>query len=264
MVAWTKSFRSKRCESSKKIAGREGMIARGRTDTYRLYLQLLNMYGRQNWWPARTKFEIVVGAILTQQTSWRNVELAIRNLKRRKLLTMERLAKASEKTLQACTYPTGFYKQKARRIRNVAYQLLRKTGGNLSRILEKPLEKSREALLGLDGIGKETGDSILLYAGNRLILPVDFYTFRIIGRAQGRKGTYDSMQSYLQAMLPRKLNVYQEFHALVVKHAKTTCLNSSPKCANCFVNPCIYRLEHCLSLPIDGYKELSNGDRFVK
>jgi endonuclease-3 related protein len=84
------------------------------SDPYRLYLQLLRMYGRQNWWPAKTKFEVIIGAVLTQQASWRNVELAIRNLRRRKLLTMQRLVNASIRTLETCTYPTGFYRQKAK------------------------------------------------------------------------------------------------------------------------------------------------------
>src|SRR3990170_3256851 len=143
-------------------------MKRDADDPYRLYLQLMKMYGRQNWWPARTKFEVVIGAVLTQQTSWRNVESAIRNLRRKRLMTINKLAGASIKALQACTYSTGFYRQKARRIKNVSYHLLRTTGGNLSKLFRKPMEKSRAELLALDGIGKETADSILLYAGNQL------------------------------------------------------------------------------------------------
>jgi endonuclease-3 related protein len=109
--------------------------------------------------------------------------------------------------------------------------------------LEKPLEKSRAELLTLDGIGKETADSILLYAGNQSILPIDAYTLRVMARVMDREGDYDSLQVYLQEMLPRELDIYREFHALIVEHAKKTCLNAKPNCANCRVDPCLYNLE---------------------
>ncbi len=213
----------------------------------RLYQQLLRMYGKQNWWPARTKFEVVIGAILTQQTSWRNVESAIRNLQRKRLMTVNRLADAPIRTLQTCTYATGFYRQKAQRIRNIAHHLLETTDGNISLLFRKPLEETRAELLSLNGIGKETADSILLYAGNQLILPVDAYTLRVMARVEGRKCSYDSVQSYLERELPRELEVYKEFHALVVEHCKKTCLNVKPDCTSCRVDPCMYRADHCLA-----------------
>jgi len=216
-------------------------MKRKANDPCRLYQQLWMMYGKQNWWPARTKFEVVIGAILTQQTSWRNVESAIRNLRRKRLITVNKLAHAPMKTLQACTYPTGFYRQKAQRIKNIAHHLLETTNGNVSWLFRKPLEETRAELLALNGIGKETADSILLYAGNQLILPVDAYTLRLMARVEGRKGSYDSVQSCLEKELPRELDVYKEFHALVVEHCKKTCLNVKPDCAGCRVDPCMYR-----------------------
>ena len=219
------------------------MIGGAINHPYRLYRQLLRMYGKQNWWPARTKFEVVIGAILTQQTSWSNVEKAIRKLRRSGLMNMRSLGNANMRMLQACIYPTGFYRQKARRIRSVTNHLLKKTNGNLDKLLTKPLAESRVELLALNGIGKETADSILLYAGGQMILPVDAYTMRMMKRVEGRKGTYDTIQNYLQECLPRTLEIYREFHALVVKHSKRTCLKKKPHCLNCTVHPCNYRSE---------------------
>lgn len=199
------------------------------------------MYGRQHWWPARTKFEVIVGAILTQQTTWPNVELAIRNLRRRRLLNMRKLANTPMKTLYHCAYPTGFYRQKAKRLSDVTLALLKKCDGNLSIFFKRPLEEVRLDLLGMNGIGKETADSILLYAGNKMILPVDAYTLRMMERVERRTGDYDSIQSYLETKLPREISVYKELHALIVEHAKKTCTGAKPRCAKCQVNPCLYR-----------------------
>lgn len=209
---------------------------------YDLYLQLSEMYERQNWWPARTKFEVVVGAILTQQTTWRNVKLAIRNLRRRRLMSMQKLASAPIKTLYCCTFPTGFYRQKAKRLRDVTRALLKRCDGNLSAYFKKPLEETRQDLLSMNGVGKETADSILLYAGNQMILPVDAYTLRLMDRVEHRKGNYDSIQSYLETKLPREISVYKEFHALIVEHAKRTCTGAKPRCTKCHVNPCLHHL----------------------
>jgi len=199
------------------------------------------MYGRQHWWPARTKFEVIVGAILTQQTTWPNVELAIRNLRRRRLLNMHKLANTPMKTIYGCVYPTGFYRQKAKRLRDVTRALLKKCDGNLSIYFKRPLEEVRLDLLAMNGIGKETADSILLYAGNKMILPVDAYTLRLMERVERRRGNYDSIQSYLETKLPREISVYKELHALIVEHAKRTCTGAKPRCAKCQVNPCLYR-----------------------
>jgi len=222
---------------------RRGPTSNNQTsDPYNLYLQLLNMYGRQHWWPARTKFEVIVGAILTQQTTWPNVELAIRNLRKRGLLNMHKLTNTPMKTLYHCAHPTGFYRQKAKRLRDVTRTLLKKCDGNLSIYFKKPLEEVRQDLLDMNGIGKETADSILLYAGNKVILPVDAYTLRLMDRVERRRGDYDSIQSYLETKLPREIDVYKEFHALIVEHAKRTCNGTKPRCKKCSVNPCLYHL----------------------
>ena len=199
------------------------------------------MYGRQHWWPAKSKFEVIVGAILTQQTTWPNVELAIRNLRRRRLLNMQKLANTPMKALYDCTYPTGFYRQKAKRLRDVTRTLLKKCDGNLSIYFKRPLEEVRLDLLAMNGIGKETADSILLYAGNKMILPVDAYTLRLMERVERRRGDYDSIQSHLETKLPKEISIYKELHALIVEHAKRTCTGAKPRCAKCQVNPCLYR-----------------------
>ena len=118
--------------------------------------------------------------------------------------------------------------------------LQEKTKGNLNSFFKTSLENSRKELLGLFGVGKETADSILLYAGNKLILPIDAYTHRVIARVLNIKGDYDFIQSCLQAILPKQIDVYKEFHALIVEHAKRTC-QKNPNCKICRIKPCKYR-----------------------
>ena len=194
-----------------------------------LFSLLHKSFGPQGWWPASTKFEVAVGAILTQQTSWKNVEKAIHELKRQKLLTPKTLARTKPTALESCIRPTGFYKQKAKRVRLLAQEFPRIKES--AKKLE--LTEFRAELLELDGVGKETADSILLYAFNLPILPVDAYTRRITQRAYGFDGDYEELRLFYESRLPRDPKVLNEFHALLVELAKRHCTKKEPNCPSC-------------------------------
>ncbi len=194
-----------------------------------LYSSLLTVFGPQDWWPARTGFEVAVGAILTQQTSWKNVEKAIRELRRKKLLTAKKLAIAKQPAIESCIRPAGFYKQKARRIRLLAQEFprIRESAKKLK------LPELRTELLELDGVGKETADSVLLYAFDFPILPIDAYTHRITQRIYGFDGDYEELRLFYESRLPRDPSILNEFHALLVELAKRNCWKKGPDCQSC-------------------------------
>ncbi|MEM3556053.1 MAG: hypothetical protein QXF56_05020 [Candidatus Micrarchaeia archaeon] len=201
----------------------------------RIYKKLLRHFGKQHWWPTTSnnpQFEIIVGAFLTQQSTWRNVEKAIENLKNEKMLTSKAIAEASLTKLYACVKPTGFYRQKARRLRKFAKYIEKTYNGNLKLLLSKPLEEAREELLSLEGVGYETADSILLYAAEKLIFPIDAYTKRICERLGVVKGNYNKLQNFFHSNLPRNLEVYKEMHALLVELGKNYC-KTKPNCPPC-------------------------------
>ncbi len=200
-----------------------------------LYSKLYSFFGPQHWWPAESPFEVIVGAILTQQTTWKNVEKAIANIKKRNLLFPEKLVKVELNTLCSLIKPTGFYLQKAKRLKNFVSYLVNSYDGSLDKMFNnKPVDKLRDELLSLNGIGKETADSILLYAGNKPIFPIDAYTFRVFERLNicPSKKEYDKVRLYVQKHLPLKIDIYKEFHALLVKLAKTYC-KIKPLCNQC-------------------------------
>jgi len=188
-----------------------------------IYKKLLKKFGKQDWWPAASdnpRFEIIIGAILTQQTTWKNVEKAIANLREKKLLEPKRLANADLKTIEKLVRHTGFYRQKARRIWNIAKYLQKNYKGGLDLFFNRPTKEIREDLLLLDGIGDETADSILLYAGNKLIFPIDNYTVRLCKELKIAEGSYKKLQSFFHNNLPKDLEIYKEFHALIVESGK--------------------------------------------
>jgi endonuclease-3 related protein len=189
-----------------------------------IYRKLLRKFGRQYWWPTASKnpkFEIIVGAILTQQTAWKNVERAIANLRERELLEPKKLAAANLKTIEKLVRPTGFYKQKARRIWKIARYLQKSCKGDLDTFFNRHSEEIRKELLYLEGVGNETADSILLYAGGKLIFPIDNYTVRLCKKLRIAKGNYNELQNFFQMNLPKDLEVYKELHALIVEWGKT-------------------------------------------
>jgi endonuclease-3 related protein len=199
-----------------------------------VYERLLAHYGSQHWWPAETAFEAIVGALLMQQTAWRNVEVAIRNLKRAGLLEVRALAGASVPVIRRHVRVAGLYATKPARLRAFCRHLLDRSGGDLGRYFDRPTDEVREELLAQDGVGPETADSILLYAGGHAVFVVDAYTERI-GTRIGLFpiGDYGAIQRYFERRIPRDLATYQEYHALLVLHAKTLCRRANPLCAEC-------------------------------
>lgn len=198
-----------------------------------IYKSLYRTFGPQHWWPAKTEFEIIVGAILTQQTTWKNVEKAIKNLRKNKLLTIKSLANAPLKKIEELVQPAGYYHQKSKRLKEISTYFLRKYQGNLNNFFKKGTKSLREELLILRGVGKETADSILLYAGEKRIFVVDAYTRRILKRANlFAENDYDKIRMFFEDNLPKDIKIYQEFHALLVKLGKEFC-KKKPLCKLC-------------------------------
>ena len=200
-----------------------------------LYGCLYDHFGPQGWWPADTPFEVSIGAILTQNTSWVNVEKAIENLKKSDLLAPEKLHKIYHDELAALIRPAGYYNIKARRIKNFTDSLMTDFSGSLEVLFSLDLNRSRRWLLAISGIGPETADSILLYAGNKPVFVVDAYTYRVLMRHGMIFGdeSYDEVQEILQKNLINGVKLFNEFHALLVVLGKNFCTKNNPRCASC-------------------------------
>jgi endonuclease-3 related protein len=204
-----------------------------KSDVQRLFEVLYDAYGPQHWWPARSKFEVCVGAILTQNTAWSNVEKAIKRLRKRGLLELGRMHSAGVEQLADAIKPSGFYNQKAARLKKFCALVTERYSGKLERMFALPLDQLRETLLSINGVGKETADSIILYAANKPIFVVDAYTRRITERVFSLSfNSYDELQAFYTDALPQSLNVYKEMHALLVAHAKLHC-KKMPLCDSC-------------------------------
>jgi len=199
-----------------------------------IYDTLLSFFGGQGWWPAETPFEVMVGAVLTQNTAWRNVERAIENLKEADVLTPHGLIGLDEARLARLIRPAGYYNVKARRLKHLMNFLDEEYGGNLERMFTEPLSSLRGELLAVKGIGPETADSILLYAGEKPTFVVDAYTRRVLFRhgmiTDG--ASYGDIQDLFMQSLPQDVALYKEYHALFVRLAKTFC-KTKPLCAGC-------------------------------
>ncbi len=191
----------------------------------KLYDTLLDKFGHKNWWPADTPFEVVVGAVLTQQTRWENVEKAITNLKARGLLEVESLARAHIEDLEELIRCTGFYRQKAMRLKDISTFFLENPD-----ILDRPIDELRGTLLELNGVGEETADSIVLYAADKPKFVIDAYTKRMC-RCIGIKGDYGYLQSLFESSIPLDVPLYKEFHALIVEYGKQFC--GKKRCDEC-------------------------------
>jgi len=198
-----------------------------------IYNKLLSYYGKQHWWPAETIFEVVIGAILTQNTAWTNVEKSIKNLKEKKILTPEAFYNLSIKKLEIYIKPSGFYRIKAHRIKsfinffknyNFDFETLKKENG------------LREKLLSIKGIGPETADSILLYALDMPYFVIDSYTKRIffrLGLIEKENVDYHELQNLIHKYLKPEIEIYKEYHALIVEHAKKHCKKNITVCISC-------------------------------
>ena len=195
-------------------------------------------FGQLGWWPADSPFEVAVGAILTQNTAWTNVEYAIGNLKHAGVLDPVNLAGLAPETLQELIRPAGFFRQKACRLQNLAGHLVKHWGGDVDALCSGPLPEARNRLLALAGIGPETADSILLYAAARPSFVVDAYTRRIfqrIGLLQGNE-SYDEIRRLFMQHLPVDVALYNDYHAQIVQLAKTCCRKKLPLCRGCPLN----------------------------
>jgi endonuclease III related protein len=193
---------------------------------------LLKTHGPQHWWPARGRFEVMVGAVLTQNTAWTNVERAITALRAAGALDPEAMLAQSDTELARLIRPSGYFNVKAGRLKALCrwYQ----SHGGWRRLRHWPTGKLREALLSVHGIGPETADDILLYAFDRPVFVVDAYTRRLLGRLghSAARAPYDELRASLESALGPDVRLYNEYHALIVAHAKHVC-RKSPLCERC-------------------------------
>jgi endonuclease III related protein len=214
--------------------------ARLQFDLRQAYRLLRARFGHQHWWPGETAFEVCVGAILTQNTSWSNVERAIRNLKARGVLEPRKLFALPESELAELLRPAGYFNVKARRLRSFLRALVEEYGASLERLFAGEREAVRERLLAIGGIGPETADSMLLYAGGHHQFVIDAYTKRIFQRhGWGEpEADYDQLQRLCETALNEKpsnerLDYWQDYHAQLVMAGKHFCRNRNPLCAAC-------------------------------
>ncbi len=200
-----------------------------------IYKKLYSFFGRQHWWPAETPFEVMIGAILTQNTNWLNVEKAITNLKKHKLLQPQALYKLPDKRLASFIRPSGYYNIKAKRLKSLLTFLIGHYDGNVKNMSRITTPSLRQQLLSVKGIGPETADSILLYALNRPVFVVDAYTKRILLRHHfiDDDATYDKIQNLFMENLQSAVRLFNEYHALLVRLGKEFCLKNKPRCDVC-------------------------------
>lgn len=240
-------------------------------DAIRAYYDaLFSAWGRQHWWPAHSRFEVIVGAYLTQNTAWTNVEKALGNLRRARLLTIRGIHHTPQTQLEQLIRPAGYFRQKAQRLKTFVSFLDTRYGGSLARMFARPTAELRDELLALNGVGPETADSILLYAGNHPVFVVDAYTRRILERHEivssaagyeevrrlfeqalggtgppkqsldgapaaeaGPRGSSHPPSAVSEAARPPRVQVFNEMHGLIVGVGKTYCLKSQPRCEQC-------------------------------
>ncbi|MCA9180238.1 MAG: endonuclease III domain-containing protein [Planctomycetales bacterium] len=189
------------------------------------YDRLFAAYGPQSWWPAETRFEVMVGAVLVQNTAWGNVERAVANLKAAGLLSPQPLYDAPLEELEQHIRPSGVYRVKARRLRELVALVVERYGGSLDAMFQSPSEELRNELLALNGIGPETADCILLYAAGRPAFVIDAYTRRVLERHGWAEAgiSYDELKSLFESHLPRDAQLFNEYHALLVEVGKRHC-----------------------------------------
>lgn len=199
-----------------------------------IYHRLLDHYGPQHWWPADSPFEVIIGAILTQSAAWGNVEKAITNLKTRGVLSSSALRQITVEELSRLIYPSGYYNAKAAKIKSFVHWLERYYDENLDRLFALDLPLLRQELLSVRGIGEETADSIILYAAQKATFVIDAYTKRIISRLglEPSTNSYAAFQELFIQSLPHDERLFNEYHALLVRHGKATC-KKLPLCHDC-------------------------------
>jgi endonuclease III related protein len=202
-----------------------------------VYDRLYRAFGPQHWWPADSALEIIIGAILTQNTAWTNVEKAIANLKESAAIDIGQILHMTGDELAALIRPSGYYNQKAARLQDVLGYIDHNYGGDLDRLFDQPLAELREELLALKGIGPETADSIILYAALKPVFVVDTYTRRIFSRLGLVESDidYEPLRAFFEDNLPPDLGLYNEYHGLIVRLGNRHC-RKRPNCQGCPVS----------------------------
>lgn len=200
----------------------------------KIYQKLYSSIGPRHWWPGDSPFEVIIGAILTQNTSWKNVEIAIRALKEKNLLDPLKLYRVGDRLLANTIKSSGFFNIKAKRIKTFMRFLFENYQGSLKKMFSESLTPLREKLLKINGIGPETADSILLYAGGKPIFVVDAYTKRILARHNliSKTASYSETQELFMENLKKDAGMFNEYHALLVYTGKYFC-KKTPNCENC-------------------------------
>ncbi len=226
------------------IDGNENMGQVTKATLLAMYSRLLTSFGPQYWWPAKTRFEVIVGAILVQNTNWSNVEKALTNLKNQKVLTPNGIDALSAENLARLIRPAGYFNIKAARLKNFMMFLFQSYGGSLVKMAKADVVALRHDLLGVNGIGPETADSILLYAFNKPAFVVDAYTRRVCYRHNfiGRNAGYDHLQGMFTFHLDCDVDMFNEFHALFVRLGKDFC-RPRPNCEQCVLRDFHYSLK---------------------
>ena len=212
----------------------QNTIGRKLMDMFQL---LLNRFGPQEWWPGETALEMMIGAVLTQNTNWKNVEKVLKHLKDRHLLSLNGIRSLSTHELAEKIRPAGYYNVKAKRLKNLIEFIVDRYDGDLDVLLREETGVLREGLLSVKGIGPETADSILLYAAGRPIFVIDTYTHRILSRHSmiDDQASYDELQALFMDHLPDDPDLFNEFHALIVRTGKEYC-RKKPLCNECPLN----------------------------
>lgn len=203
-----------------------------------IYHRLLSHYGPQHWWPADDPFEVILGAILTQATAWTNVEQALSNLKAETALTPAALRDLPHDRLATLIRPCGYYNAKAVKVRAFVEELGALYGDDLGLLFALAIDDLRRELLSIHGVGEETADSIILYAARMPVFVIDAYTRRIIRRLglAPESDSYGAFQALFTKNLPPEEKLYNEYHALLVRHGKEVC-RKAPRCQNCCLRP---------------------------
>lgn len=216
-----------------------------KSDLLKVYRQMLKVYGPQHWWPGDTPFEVMVGSVLTQNTAWPNVEKAIANLKQAAMLSPEALTRAAPATVAELIRPSGYFNIKAKRLQAFCRFLLERGGEEA--LGEEDTAVLRRDLLGVHGVGPETADDMLLYAFERPVFVIDAYTRRIFSRLGliGGDEPYEGLRRGFELALGPDVGLFNEYHALIVRHAKEAC-SKRPRCADC----CLAR--HCAEAVLQG------------
>jgi endonuclease-3 related protein len=220
---------------------------RAGSDLLPIYQTLHKAFGPQHWWPGDNEFEMMTGAVLTQNTSWRNVEKALKNLKEQNSLIMRKLHRMSVSKLAHFIRPAGYFNLKAKRLKALIRWLKQTCAGRIHQLKKLSAETLRGMLLGVYGIGPETADSILVYAFKKKSFVIDAYTKRIFSRHGFLKETspYETFKDLFEKALPKKIKIYNEYHALIVKIGKDFC-RKIPKCSTCPLESDLMKFKNAL------------------